>query len=181
MEVRVDGTNVGQRWRVTGIREGDTGGPKRVMLEFWVEFESGEHVPVHLPLSFDPELARRLGGYLIEMADHAEPGGAQTGLGDRLRAVMSQIEFYDMHGPYLELCAEAERLERERDEWRDVAQTNAEHHKRARAQIERVRAVADDLDRPRMWPNTSDWTARRGAMTQAAADIRAALDPEAGL
>jgi hypothetical protein len=34
-------------------------------------------------------------------------------LGDRLRAIMSQIEFYDMHNTYLELCAEADRLERE--------------------------------------------------------------------
>lgn len=82
MEVRVGGTNVGQRWRVTGFQAGDRSSlPSAiamVALEFWLE--GGHSLTYHQdlgvlalsPLSFDPALARSLGEHLIEMADHAE-------------------------------------------------------------------------------------------------------------
>lgn len=73
MEVRVDGTNVGQRWRVTGFTPEDTPpAPARVMFEVWLEIEGERTNWNYQSLSFDPELARRLGQQMIEMADHAE-------------------------------------------------------------------------------------------------------------
>jgi hypothetical protein len=92
---------------------------------------------------------------------------AQTGgLGDALRAVMSQIEFYDMHGPYLELCAQAERLERERDE--------------ALAQVERVRAALDRMDRDGYIEEGDDGVLRGHTLHQFTRSIRWAIDSEAG-
>jgi hypothetical protein len=78
MDVRVGGTNVGQKWRVTGVQDGDTPpSPQRVMLEVWLEVVqplsdgTTQKVWEKEILSFDPELARELGEHLIEMANHA--------------------------------------------------------------------------------------------------------------
>lgn len=78
MEVRTGGTNVGQKWRVTGIPDGERPdslgeSPPLVGLEFWVEYEDeGDRRYGHEIRTFDPELARELGRSLIAMADHAE-------------------------------------------------------------------------------------------------------------
>jgi hypothetical protein len=69
---RVDGTNVGQRWRVTGFQAGDRSFPAGDMCMVALEFWLGEQMFYPLPLTFDPELARTLGEHLIEMADHAQ-------------------------------------------------------------------------------------------------------------
>lgn len=77
MEVRVGGTERGQKWRVTGFQVGDVspsdGHTAMVVLEFWVEYD-GEHGRQYgrEVKTFDPELARELGRSLIAMADHAE-------------------------------------------------------------------------------------------------------------
>lgn len=75
-DARVGGTNVGQKWRVTGITAGDTPpAPARVGLEFWLEIpqDNGPNQYHSLvPDTFDPVLARQLGQHLIDMADYAE-------------------------------------------------------------------------------------------------------------
>lgn len=82
MDSRVGSTNVGQHWRVTGVREGDAPAgvplPKHVILETWlkvdVETSDGKvrkdwHREI---LSFDPDYARQVGQHLIDLANHAE-------------------------------------------------------------------------------------------------------------
>lgn len=78
MEVRVGGTEAGQRWRVTGIKNGERPdslgkSPAMVGLEFWTEYEdeSGRRYD-HILRTFDPELALQLGRQLLDMADHAD-------------------------------------------------------------------------------------------------------------
>lgn len=80
-DARVGGTNVGQKWRVTGITDNDSdtpGAPARVGLEVWLEVVQGlsngetQKVWEREILSFDPDLARTLGEQLIEMANYAE-------------------------------------------------------------------------------------------------------------
>lgn len=76
MDARTFSTKVGQHWRVTGIRDGDTPpSPRRVAMEFWLESpqESGT-VQYHrlVPDTLDPPLARLLAKHLNEMADYAE-------------------------------------------------------------------------------------------------------------
>lgn len=74
MDTRVGGTEKGQTWRVTGVRPSDTPpAPERVILEFWLEYETrnGRRYDRQIK-SFDPLLARLLANHLNEMADHAE-------------------------------------------------------------------------------------------------------------
>jgi hypothetical protein len=76
MEARVGGTNVGQKWRVTGLTVDDTPGMvARVQMEFYVEYEMKNGLTGYerlMPNTLDPALARELGQHLIEMANHAE-------------------------------------------------------------------------------------------------------------
>jgi hypothetical protein len=80
MESKVGGTNVGQKWRVSGFRAGDRphlegGDVALVGLEFWIEMQPDEGPTTYkylLPSTMDPVLARELGQHLIEMANHAE-------------------------------------------------------------------------------------------------------------
>jgi hypothetical protein len=76
MDFRVFSTKTGQNWRVTGIKDGDTPGPARVGVEFWLGApqESGPPIAYHrlVPDTLDPPLARLLAKHLNEMADHAE-------------------------------------------------------------------------------------------------------------
>jgi hypothetical protein len=75
MEAQVGGTEVGQKWRVTGIKEGERPdglgeSPALVCLEFWTEYEGREYG--HDLKTFDPELARLLGHHLVLMANYAD-------------------------------------------------------------------------------------------------------------
>lgn len=79
MDMRVGETSARQYWRVTGVAASDTPpAPQRVTLEVWVEIVQSlsngktQKKWEREVLSLDPSLARKLGGHLIEMADHAE-------------------------------------------------------------------------------------------------------------